>query len=119
MSGVPLKVGGGGTGDGYEIPTTMVFNSSFYTDGAFTGRNAGAAVVVTNRLGLIVEEEAIYLGHNSSAYQAEILAIKSAAELIQLRWRPEFQVITLYSVFQAALQSVGQNFVKSQLVLDT
>ncbi len=50
-------------------------NLDFYTDGAFTGRSAGAAVVVTNREGLIVEEEAIYLGQNSSAYQAEILAI--------------------------------------------
>ncbi len=58
----------------------------FYTDGAFFGRNAGAAVIATNREGLIVEKEAIYLGQNSSAYQAEILAIKSAAELIQLRW---------------------------------
>ncbi len=121
-----------------EIPTTMVWNRrfsvindsfakgkpvktvdlDFYTDGAFFGRNAGAAVVVTNKEGLIVEEEAIYLGQNSNAYQAEILAIKSAAELIQLRW-PEYRVITLYSDCQAALQAVGQNFVKSQLVLDT
>ncbi len=116
-----------------EIPTTMVWNRcfsvinnsfakgkpvktvnlDFYTDGAFFGRNAGAAVVVTNREGLIVEEEAIYLGQNSSAYQAEILAMKSATELIQLRW-PEYQVITLYSDCQAALQAVRQNFVKSQ-----
>ncbi len=92
-----------------EIPTIMVWNRRFsvindgftkekpvktvdlyfYTDAAFFGRNAGAAVVVMNREGLIIEEEAIYLGQNSSAYQAEILAIKSAAELIQLRW-PEY-----------------------------
>ncbi len=78
-----------------EIPTTMVWNQrfsvindsfakgkpvktvhlDFYTDGAFFGRKAGAAVVVTNREGLIVEEETIYLGQNSSAYQADILAI--------------------------------------------
>ena len=38
--------------------------------------------------------------------------------MIQLRW-PEYRVITLYSDCQAALQAVGQNFVKSQLVLDT
>ncbi len=114
-----------------EIPTTMVWNRrfsvindcfakgkpvktvdlDFYTDGAFFGRNAGAVVVVTNR-------EAIHLGQNSSAYQAEILAVLSAAELIQLRW-PEYRVITLHSDCQAALQAVGQNFVKSQLVLDT
>ncbi len=31
-------------------------NLDFYTDGAFTGRSAGAAVVVKNREGLIVEE---------------------------------------------------------------
>ena len=63
-----------------EIPTTMVWNHrfsvlndsfakgkpektvdlDFYTDGAFFGRNAGAAVLVTNREGLIVEEEAIF-----------------------------------------------------------
>ncbi len=69
-----------------EIPTTMVWNRhfsvindsfakgkavktvdlDFYTDGAFFG-NAGAAVVVTNREGLIDEEEAIYLGQNFSA----------------------------------------------------
>ncbi len=61
------------------------------------------------------EEEAIYLGQISSAYQ-EILAKKSAAEYIQLRW-PEYRVITLYSDCQAALQAVGQNFVKSQLVV--
>ena len=60
-----------------------------YTDGAFYGRNAGAAVV-TNVEGLIVEEDAIYLGQDSSAYQAEILATKSTAELIQLRL-PEYQ----------------------------
>ena len=54
-------------------------NLDFYTDGAFFCRNAGAAVVVTNREGLIVEEEAIYFGQNSSVYQAEILAIKSTA----------------------------------------
>ena len=42
-------------------------------------------VVVVNREGLITEEEAINLEQNSSAYQAEMLAIKSAAELIQLR----------------------------------
>ncbi len=52
----------------------------FYMDGAFFGKNAGPPVVVTNREGLIIEEEAIYLGQNCSAYQAEILAIKSAAE---------------------------------------
>ncbi len=68
----------------------------FYTDGAFFGRNVGAVVVVPNREGHIVEEGTIYLGQNSSAYQAEILAIKSAFELIQLRW-PEYRVITLYS----------------------
>ena len=121
-----------------EIPTTMVWNRrfsvindsfakgkpvktvdlDFYTDGAFFGRNAGAAVIVTNREGLIVEEEAIYLGQNANAYQADILGIKSAVELIQLRW-PEYRVITLYSDCQAALQAVRQNFVKSQLVLDT
>ena len=38
--------------------------------------------------------------------------------MILLRW-PEYRVITLYSDCQAALQAVGQNFVKSQLVLDT
>ena len=90
-----------------EIPTTMVWNRrfsvindsfakgkpmrtvdlDFYTDRAFFGRNIGAAVVVTNREGLIVEEEAIHLGQKSSAYQEEILAIKSAAELIQLSGR--------------------------------
>ncbi len=121
-----------------EIPTTMVWNRrfsvieysfaqgkpvktvdlDFHTDGAFTSTSAGAAVVVVNREGLITEEEAIYLGRNSSAYPAEILAIKSATELIQLRW-PEYRVITLYSYCQAALKAVGQNFVKSQLVLDT
>ncbi len=92
-----------------EIPTTMVWNRRFsvindsfaqgkpvktanldnYTDGAFFGRNAGAAVVETNREGLIVEEKAIYLVQDSSTYQEEILAIKSAAELIQLRL-PEY-----------------------------
>ncbi len=66
----------------------------------------------------MVEEEAINLGQNSSAYKADIPAIKSAAELIQLRC-PEYRVITLYSDCQAALQAVGQNFIKSQLVLDT
>ncbi len=81
----------------------------FYTDGAFTGRSAGAAVVVTNREGLIIEEEAIYFGQNSNAYQAEILAIKSAGELIQLRW-PEYRVITLYLDCQAALQAVRKFF---------
>ena len=33
----------------------------FYTDRAFTGTSAGAAVVVVNREGLIAEDEAIYL----------------------------------------------------------
>ncbi len=41
------------------------------------------------------EEEAIYLSQNSNAYQAEVLEIKSVAELIQLRW-PEYRVITIY-----------------------
>ncbi len=59
-------------------------NLDDYTDGAFFGRNAGAVVIVTNKEGLIVEEEAIYLVKDSSTYHAEILAIKSAAELIQL-----------------------------------
>ncbi len=92
-----------------KIPTTMVWNCrfsaindsfakgkpmktvnlDFYTDVAFTAGNARAAVIVTKREGLIVEEEANYLGQNSNAYQAEVLAIKSAAELIQLRW-PEY-----------------------------
>ena len=58
----------------------------FYTNRAFTGRSARAAVIVTNREGLIVEEEAIKIGQKSSAYQAEIFAIKSAAELILLGW---------------------------------
>ncbi len=121
-----------------EIPTTMVWIRHFsvieesfsngrpvktvdidiFTDGAFTDTSAGGAGVAVNREGLIIEEEALYLGQNSSAYQAEVMAIKSAAELIQLRW-PEYRVITLYSDYQAALQAVGQNFVKSQLVLDT
>ncbi len=101
-----------------KIPTTMVWNCcfsviddsfakgkpvktvalDFYTDGAFTGTSAGAVVVVVNREGLIAEEEAIYLGQNSSAYQAEILAIKSLSwcltpslpltrqQVIHLRW---------------------------------
>ncbi len=89
-----------------------------FTDGAFTDTSAGGAVVAVNREGLIIEEEALYLGQNSSAYQAEVLAIKSAAELIQLRW-PAYRIITLHSDCQAALQAVGQNFVKSPLVLDT
>ncbi len=88
------------------------------TDGAFTNTSAGGVVVVVNREGLIIEEEALYLGLNSSAYQAEVLAFKSAAKLMHFRW-PEYQIITLYSDCQAALHAVGQNFVKSQLVLDT
>ncbi len=121
-----------------EIPTTMVWNRrfsvindsftkgkpvktvdlDFFTNGAFTGTRAGAVVVVVSSKGLIVEEEATYLGQNSSCYQADILAIKSAAELIQLRCL-EFPLITLYSGCQAALQAVENFFVKSQLVLDT
>ncbi len=89
-----------------------------FTDGAFTDTSAGAAVVAVDREGIIIEEEALDLGQNSSAYQAEVLAIKSAAELMQLRW-PEYRVFTLYSDCQAALQAVGQNFVEFQLVLDT
>ncbi len=89
-----------------------------FTNGVLTDTSAGAAVVAVSREGLIIKEEALYLVKNSSAYQAKVLAIKSAAELIQLRW-PEYRVITLYSDCQAALQAVGQNFVKSQLVLDT
>ena len=89
-----------------------------FTNGVLTDTSAGAAVVAVSREGLIIKEEALYLGQNFSAYEAKVLAIKSAAELIQLRW-PEYRVITLYSDCQAALQAVGQNFVKSQLVLDT
>ncbi len=88
-----------------------------FTNGVLTDTSAGAAVVAVSREGLIIKEEALYLGQNFSAYEAKVLAIKSAAELIQLRW-PEYRVITLYDC-QAALQAVGQNFVKSQLVLDT
>ncbi len=121
-----------------EIPTTMVWNRLFSiieecfskggpmktididicTDGAFTDTSAGGAVAAVKKEGLIIVEEAFYLGQNSSAYQAEVLAIRSAAELIQLRW-PEYGVVTLYSACQAALQAVGQNFVKTHLVLDT
>ncbi len=43
-------------------------NLDFYTDGAFFSRNAGAAIVVTNQEGLIVEEEAFYLGQNFSVH---------------------------------------------------
>ena len=104
-----------------EITTTMVWNRhfsvinnsfvkgkpvktlslDFHTDGAFFGRNAGAAVVVTNREGLNIEEEAIFLGQKSNVIPMEILAIKSAAKFIQFWW-PEYRVITLYSDRQAA-----------------
>lgn len=91
-----------------------------YTDGSKSGSYAGLGVVIyppgisTNTPPSISYKES--LGQLITVFQAELLAILRACELIQPILPKRRQTITLYSDCLSALKSIQKTLIKSSLI---
>jgi ribonuclease HI len=87
-----------------------------YTDGSVHNKCAGAGLVVYIK-GKEFLAQSINLGPQISAFQAEIYAIKRAAELITMNW-PHKRTCKLYTDSQAAMLALDKANVSSSLILN-
>ena len=105
-----------------QIPDRKSWNSNsiiqrngipIFTDGSKTGTGVGSGVY-SEVLGI---QKSYRLPNDCSVFQAEILAIKKAAELILGKEIP-YNKVTLYVDSQAAIKALASYEVNSRLVLE-
>ena len=91
-------------------------NCNVYTDGSKMGDKVGAGVYIF-RSDITIAEASFRLPDTATVYQAEMLAIREAATILQAI--PDLTSIKIYVDSQAALRSFQADFVKSRLALQT
>ena len=90
-----------------------------YTDGSRTQEEVGSGIVIYKAGGKIqIMEEALHLANYNTVFQAEVVAIKSAAEWL-LENPNDSAEIHLYSDSQAALKALLSCTMSSKLVIST
>ena len=94
--------------DGSKAPA----NCNVYTDGSKKDKKVGAGVYIIKD-NMTRAEESFRLPDFATVYQAEVLAILKAAEI--LRSIPDLSTIKVYVDSQAALRTIQTDFVKSKL----
>jgi len=87
-----------------------------YTDGSRHNEMTGSGVAIFEK-GVISKEMAYHLGTHATVFQAEVHAIKTAADWINSNHR--YKSITVYIDSQAALYAVKKYTVTSKLVKST
>ena len=87
-----------------------------YTDGSKKGDKVGSGVYIM-RPGQPPFEASVRLPDTSTVFQAEVLAIKEAAEILQ--GIPNLTTVKFFVDSQAALRSFHKAFITSKLVLQT
>ena len=88
------------------------------TDGSKTLNHTGAGYVIYNRTHE-QQTSSIKISHNSTVFQAEILAIREAAKAFKLLQTPEDKYIKIMSDSQAAIQALSSRLCSSRLVQQT
>ena len=91
---------------------------NIYTDGSKTEEHVGSGYVIYYKEEELTSES-IRLEEEITVYQAEVLAIKLAAQKMISIKTPEQKYIKIFSDSQAALRSLANWKVKSKLVYDT
>ena len=88
-----------------------------YTDGSHIDRKTGAGIYFKPHEILQLEDQAISLGKFATVYQAEVIAISAAADLM-IKADIQNQTICILSDSQAALRAIASPRVKQLLVRD-
>ena len=86
-----------------------------YTDGSKMGGGVGAGVFI-ERNGVTIIEAKFRLPDTSTVFQAEVLAIKEAAQILQAI--PDLSTVKFYVDSQAALRTFQMDFIKSRTALE-
>ena len=87
-----------------------------YTDGSKLNEQVGAGVFIV-RNGSVINRHCVRIPDCSTVYQAEMMAIKEAAIILQDI--PDLSSIKFYVDSQAALRTFQADFIKSKLALQT
>ena len=90
-------------------------NCNVYTDGSKMDSGVGAGVYISRNKTPIIEAK-YKLPDSATVYQAEVLAIKEAAIILQAI--PDLTTVKFYVDSQAALRTFQMDFLKSRLALD-
>ena len=90
---------------------------TIYTDGSQINGQSGSGMVCFHK-GSVIETESFYLGTDTSVFQAEIYAIKKAAEWVKAQ-NKTFGKVMIHSDSQAALLALDTPWVDSHLVEET
>ena len=85
-----------------------------YTDGSKIDGQVGAGVFI-ERSGTVVIRHCVRIPDESTVYQAEIMAIKEAAQILAT-WN-DLTTIKIFVDSQAALRTLQADFIKSKLAL--
>ncbi|CAL4196332.1 unnamed protein product, partial [Meganyctiphanes norvegica] len=86
-----------------------------YTDGSHIDRKTGAGIFFKPNQILEVENQTISLGRLATVYQAEVIAISNAADIMNKAGITN-QTIVILSDSQAALKALAKPLVKQMLV---
>ena len=86
-----------------------------YTDGSYIDRKTGAGIYFKPHEILQLEDQAISLGKLATVYQAEVIAIANAADMM-IKADIQNQTIYILSDSQAALRAIASPRVKQLLV---
>ena len=91
---------------------------NIYTDGSKTEEHVGSGYVIYHK-GTEIISESIRLEEEITVYQAEVLAIKVAAQKFLSIKTPDLKFVKIFSDSQAALKSLANWKVRSKLVYET
>ena len=85
---------------------------SCYTDGSKISKSTGCGFQI-RRDNKPLHDSQVYLGHSSTVFQAEVVAITRAAQALMFHYR---QNITIRSDSQAAILAIGKSYTNSSIV---
>ena len=105
--------------DSFLYTGAPVFSQvTIFTDGSKTDEHVGSGYVIYTK-GREISSQSIRLDDEITVYQAEVIAIKAAAEFLKTSKDIDYKYVKIFCDSQAALMALDKWKVKSKTVMET